>query len=1102
MLWLLEAGHTPQHLSLNLSSGAALEQAIALEVEVLQSQGKTTLATALAEHTPSASQEAVVSGLEAYGQANVLQARLQRLNQDRGPQQAAAAGSSQELLAVVVSLLNENKVNTAVHQLCSHAERHAYSPQIEQALAEAAEAEQNWLGALAHWQNILHNTTGTAAAIAAQTKIAALESSSALMHQRVGMQFDHLLFEEAFLTHPQAIDPAFASSEAAAVAFWQHDARAEALLSPEINPQLWADFRGDSSLQEAGRFWLVQKLFHGRCLLEAIGNAGGVPIEAMTRRCASSFDATYYLSQKKRWKGVTADTALAHYLHKGWTQGLDPSRLFSTEAYLEQEPLLTKYGINPLYFAQITTEQGDQKRVREAAISQLGHGTLLGRRPQQIKGNMSVSRFMQSRYFNPKFTWFTASPPGDHSSLELHVVIPDFGPGGGGHMTIFRMVNYLERQGHRLTVWVLDPDRSRHAADLRDDVLKHFQPIQAKVLPLDASFFFSSGDAVIATGWQTVESVCEAKGFKERFYFVQDYEPFFYPRGTDAVLAEATYSRGLACICASPWLNQLMAERFRAWSRPLWLAYDQRIYHCNSDQLQTRCEKQKSSDHVFHLAVYARRFTERRCVELAFASLERLVQHRPNVVVHLFGDPRPPESLDLPAIHHGVLNADQLANLYSFCDLGITLSATNYSLLPQEMMASGLPVVDLAVESTEAIYPSEVITLVQPSPEGLAHTIDGLLNAPERMLQQTMAALDWVRQFSWDGAGQTFEHALVERLGELDGSTSRDGIAFVQAKSDAVATPRFKASVVIPTHNAGAILKPVLAALQSQQTPWDFQCLLIDSASSDGTVEQLERFAASQPHTRVHQIQQDEFQHGHTRNRGVAWSDAEFVAFLTQDAIPADEQWLYNLVSALDAQPNAAGAFGRHIAHDGASHLIREELKRHFQGLDRFPKALTLNSNQERICSDDQGWRQVLHFYSDNNSCLRKSVWQQIPLPCVPFGEDQLWAEAIIRQGYAKVYAKDAVVKHSHHYSAIETFERSKTEAEFFHSCFGHTMHHTRLAMDAAISGDCKQASAVASQAFQHCHFDDLNHQYISSIAKHVGWRDANQGSSNAAAKL
>ena len=97
---------------------------------------------------------------------------------------------------------------------------------------------------------------------AALSKIAALEASSALMHQRVGMQFDHLLFEEVFLTHPQTTDPAFASPEAAAVAFWLHDARAEALLSPEINPLIWADFRGDSSLQEAGRFWLVQKLFH------------------------------------------------------------------------------------------------------------------------------------------------------------------------------------------------------------------------------------------------------------------------------------------------------------------------------------------------------------------------------------------------------------------------------------------------------------------------------------------------------------------------------------------------------------------------------------------------------------------------------------------------------------------------------------------------------------------------------------------------------------------------------------------------------------------------------------------------------------------------
>ena len=317
---------------------------------------------------------------------------------------------------------------------------------------------------------------------------------------------------------------------------------------------------------------------------------------------------------------------------------------------------------------------------------------------------------------------------------------------------------------------------------------------------------------------------------------------------------------------------------------------------------------------------------------------------------------------------------------------------------------------------------------------------------------------------------------------------TREGIAFQQPVTFGHNQPQFKASVVIPTYNAGAILEPVLEALHHQQTPWPFQCVLVDSGSSDGTVERLSAFAGIHPHVSIHQIEKRDFQHGHTRNRGVAWSDAEFVAFLTQDAIPADEHWLYNLVSALESQPAAAGAFGRHIAHDGADGLIRKELEGHFAGLDKFPKALSLNSNQDLICADDQGWRKVLHFYSDNNSCLRKAVWQEIPLPCVPFGEDQLWAEAIIRRGYAKVYAKDAVVKHSHHYSPTEVYERSQIEAEFFHTCFGHTMHNSRLAMDAAISADCRASSAESTKNRGTNSFDDLNHQYLSIFAKHSGW--------------
>ena len=1091
---MLEAGHTPQHLTVHQTGAEALAAAVRQEIQLLQQDNQHALASALQVRVglpSSTTQDA--AGLQHYAQGSILHARLQRLNQDRGVQQSARSGTTEEVLNTVAGLLKGMQVNTAVHLLCAHAEVCPYSPRIEQALAEAAEAEEHWLAARGHWQHILGSQAPASIAVHAQGRLNELDASKPLKQQRVVMEFDHLLFEECFLTHTGPERLPFATPTEAASAFWQHDAAAEALLSPEINPLIWADFRRDSSLQRAARYWLVQKLFHGRCLLEAIANDGGVPVETMARRCATSFNSSFYIQQRDHWTTVTTETALTHYLRQGWQQGLDPSPTFCTDAALEQEPLLRQFGINPLYITLCNNGDSCQQRLLRQTVQRFGSGTVVSPSQDQDARSSHLHRFCESSYFDRRFTWFSASPPGDYSSLELHWVIPDFGPGGGGHMTIFRMVKHLERQGHRLTVWVLDPDRSRHAADLRDDVLKDYQPIQAKVLPLDASFFFSSGDAVIATSWQTVDAVIQAQGFKERFYFIQDYEPFFYARGSEAVQAEATYSQGLACICASPWLDQIMRERFGAWSRSFWLAFDHRTYHCTSEQLQERWQRQQGDDHTFHLGVYARRFTERRCVELAFAALEQLCRTNRSVVVHLFGDPRPPEQLGFPAIHHGVIDAEQLAKLYRFCDLGISLSATNYSLIPQEMMASGLPVVDLAVESTEAIYPEGVIALASPSAEGLAKTIQALLDSPVGMQQQAKAALAWVDQFSWDKAGVAVEKALIERISDVDGACTRDGIAFQQPPTVQSKEPKYKASVVIPTHNAGTILAPVLSALQDQQTPWEFQCVLIDSASSDGTLEQLHAFAEIQPNVTIQQIAKQEFQHGHTRNRGVAWSDAEFVAFLTQDAIPADEHWLDNLVSALESQPAAAGAFGRHIAHDGASPLIRDELECHFAGLDKFPKALSLNSKEDLICADDQGWRQVLHFYSDNNSCLRKSVWREIPLPCVPFGEDQLWAEAIIRRGYAKVYAKDAVVKHSHHYSPTETYQRSATEAEFFSTCFGHTLHQSRLAMDAAISSDCKAASAIAMRNKTNNIANELKHRYQSIIAKHLGWKNANK---------
>ena len=453
-------------------------------------------------------------------------------------------------------------------------------------------------------------------------------------------------------------------------------------------------------------------------------------------------------------------------------------------------------------------------------------------------------------------------------------MIPDFGPGGGGHMTIFRMVKHLERKGHRITFgcWI---QIAAAMPPICATTCSSITSLSSQGLPLDASFFFSSGDAVIATSWQTVDAVTQAQGFKERFYFIQDYEPFFYARGSEAVQAEATYSRGLACICASPWLDQIMRERFGAWSRTFWLAFDHRTYHCTSEQLQRRCQHQQGDEHEFHLAVYARRFTERRCVELAFAALEQLCRTNGSVVVHLFGDPRP--------LKAGISSHPSRRDRCRATGQALSLLRPGHLALRHELFADP-PGNDgqwaagggSGGGKHRSDLPGGGDCPGPPSAEGLARPSScWILLSP----CSNKPRLPWRGSANSAGTKLALQLKGSDRAHrDVDGACTREGIAFQQPLTVQPKQPKYKASVVIPTHNAGTILAPVLSALQINKRPGSFS-VLIDSASSDGTLEQLHAFSERQPNVTIQQIAKQDFSTatpatavwpGVTRVRGVS----------------------------------------------------------------------------------------------------------------------------------------------------------------------------------------------------------------------------------------
>ena len=130
-----------------------------------------------------------------------------------------------------------------------------------------------------------------------------------------------------------------------------------------------------------------------------------------------------------------------------------------------------------------------------------------------------------------------------------------------------------------------------------------------------------------------------------------------------------------------------------------------------------------------------------------------------------------------------------------------------------------------------------------------------------------------------------------------------------------------RVSVVIPTLDAGPSFERTLAAVREQEGVGEVELLVVDSDSTDGTRERAERAGA-----RVHRIRRAEFDHGLTRNLGASLTHGACVAFLTQDAEPADGQWLAALVEAVETEA-AAGAYSRVLPRPDCSPLVERSVQ-------------------------------------------------------------------------------------------------------------------------------------------------------------------------------
>ncbi len=217
-------------------------------------------------------------------------------------------------------------------------------------------------------------------------------------------------------------------------------------------------------------------------------------------------------------------------------------------------------------------------------------------------------------------------------------------------------------------------------------------------------------------------------------------------------------------------------------------------------------------------------------------------------------------------------------------------------------------------------------------------------------------------------------------------------------------------SIILPTRNGAATIRELLVVL-CRQTVLSHELLVVDSSSSDQTVEIAKEFGAE-----VVVIPEEEFDHGGTRTMISKKAQGDILIFLTQDVVPASTDALVKLIQPLLSDETIAVTYGRQLPNRDATLLAA-----HLRSFN-YPAQTVVRSFADR---ERLGFQTV--FASNSFAAYRKIALAEVDYfkSGLVFGEDTCAIGRLLMRGYKVAYVSDAMVFHSHNYSCLQEFRRS-----------------------------------------------------------------------------
>lgn len=280
----------------------------------------------------------------------------------------------------------------------------------------------------------------------------------------------------------------------------------------------------------------------------------------------------------------------------------------------------------------------------------------------------------------------------------------------------------------------------------------------------------------------------------------------------------------------------------------------------------------------------------------------------------------------------------------------------------------------------------------------------------------------------------------------------------------------YSLDLIIPTYLPDQKLDLLLERIRKQNTQPDRIILLntVVSGKEDIVEPYIEKYGVE-----VYPIQKSEFDHGGTRAYGASISEADYIMFMTQDAVPVDSHLISSLMKGFEDE-KVSLCYARQIA--GKHGDVIEQYTREFNYPDK-------DIEKSKKDLDTMG---IKAFYcSDVCAVYKKDVYEAMGgfVKQTIFAEDMIMGYKMIMADYKIRYVKDAKVLHSHNYNYVQQFKRN------FDVGVTHQQYKEIFGSVQSVPEGVKLVKETSRQMLREKKYLSLADLFLASGFKYLGYK-------------